>query len=128
MTDPIADLLTRIRNASQALLPAVEMPHSHMKESVANILKKEGYIAECTVAGDKLKTLRLKLKYEARKGIIDGLQRISKPGRRVYVGASDIPRVRGGLGISIISTSRGVMTGNEARKSQVGGEVLCYVW
>jgi small subunit ribosomal protein S8 len=128
MTDPISDMLTRIRNASQAMQPAVEMPHSLVKASIAAILRKEGYIAEVASEGDKLKRLKLKLKYEGRRGVIEGLQRVSKPGRRVYVGAADIPRVRGGLGVSILSTSQGVMSGTDARKNKLGGEVLCYIW
>jgi small subunit ribosomal protein S8 len=128
MTDPISDMLARIRNAHAALLPAVEMPHSKIKENIAGILKKEGYINEVTVEGDKVKKLKLKLKYNGRKGVIEGLRRISSPGLRNYVGATDIPRVRGGLGIAIVSTSQGVMSGHEARKKNVGGELLCYVW
>jgi small subunit ribosomal protein S8 len=128
MTDPIADMLTRIRNAAHAALPAVEMPHSLLKVSIASILKKEGYIQEFATEGEKLKRLKLKLKYEGRRGVIEGLQRISKPGRRLYVGAADIPRVRGGLGVAILSTSQGVMTGGDARKNKLGGEVLCYIW
>lgn len=128
MTDPISDFLTRIRNANQALLTDVEASHSKMKESIANILKREGYIAECSVEGKTVKTIKLKLKYQGRKGVIAGLQRISKPGLRRYVGSTEIPRVLGGLGISIVSTPRGVMTGVEARKLKVGGELVCYVW
>lgn len=131
MTDPIADLLTRIRNASNALLPTVELPHSVLKESIARILQKEGYLAECsagTVDGGKVKRLKLKLKYEGRKGIITGLKRVSKPGLRAYVSVDRIPRVLGGLGVAILSTPRGVLTDREARKQNVGGEVLCYVW
>lgn len=128
MTDPISDFLTRIRNANQALLTDVEASHSKMKESIANILKREGYIADCSVEGKAVKTIKLKLKYQGRKGVIAGLQRISKPGLRRYVGSTEIPRVLGGLGISIVSTPRGVMTGVEARKLNVGGELVCYVW
>ncbi len=128
MTDSISDLLTRIRNANQALLPQVEIAHSKMKESIARILKKEGYIAECTVDGKVAKTLKLKLKYQGRKGVIEGLRRVSSPGLRRYVGATEIPRVLGGLGVSIISTPRGIMTGVDARKQNLGGELICYVW
>jgi small subunit ribosomal protein S8 len=128
MTDPISDMLTRIRNASQAGLPTVEIPHSRLKESLAGILKREGYVSEFTVAGDKVKNLKLRLKYEGRQGIIEGLLRISRPGRRVYVGSTELPRVRGGLGIAVLSTSRGLMTSAEARKNRLGGEVLCHVW
>jgi small subunit ribosomal protein S8 len=129
MTDPISDMLTRVRNASRALLPAVELPHSRMKEGIAHILKKEGYVAEVEVGGEKTKKkIRLKLKYQGKRGVIEGLKRVSKPGLRRYVGATDIPRVLGGLGISIVSTSEGVMTGMQARKKNLGGELICYVW
>ena len=128
MTDPISDMLTRIRNASQALLPVVEMPHSKIKEGIAHILKKEGYVSEVGVEGKIKKTLKMKLKYEGRKGVIEGLRRVSTPGLRRYTGATEIPRVRGGLGVSIVSTSEGVMSGNDARKKNIGGELLCYIW
>lgn len=127
-TDPIADMLTRIRNAQQAELPIIELPHSRMKESVANILKREGYITEVGVEGANIKKLKLKLKYEGRKGVIEGLRRVSRPGLRRYVGATDIPRVRGGLGTAIVSTSEGLMTGVQARKKNLGGELLCFIW
>src|SRR6266702_4965148 len=116
MTDPISDMLTRIRNAHRALLPAVELPHSKVKEGIAHLLRKEGYLADVAVEGKTLKTLKLKLKYEGKKGVIDGLRRVSSPGLRRYVGATDIPRVLGGLGTAIVSTSRGVLTGTHARK------------
>jgi small subunit ribosomal protein S8 len=128
MTDPISDMLTRIRNANQALLPVVELPHSKVKESIAKILKKEGYVSEVGVEGKVKKTIKMKLKYEGRKGVIEGLRRVSTPGLRRYTGSTEIPHVRGGLGVSIVSTSEGVMTGNEARKKNIGGELLCYVW
>ena len=129
MTDPISDMLTRIRNAHRALIPAIELPHSKMKESIAGILKREGYIAEFSVQGKAAtKKLSLKLKYEGRKGVIEGLRRVSRPGLRHYVGATDIPRVRGGLGTAILSTSQGLMTGVQARKNNLGGELLCYIW
>ena len=128
MTDPISDMLTRIRNASQALLPATNVPHSRMKESIAGILKKEGYIADFSVEGTIPKTIKLKLKYQGKKGVIEGLRRVSKPGLRNYVGATEIPRVRGGLGTAIVSTSQGLMSGQQARKNNLGGELLCYVW
>jgi len=128
MTDPISDMLTRIRNAGRALLPNVEMPHSRTKERIANILKKEGYIADVAVEGKAIKTIKLQLKYQGKKSVIEGLRRISKPGLRHYVGATDIPRVRGGMGVAVISTPEGVMTGNDARKKNIGGELLCYVW
>ena len=128
MTDPISDMLTRIRNAHAALLPMVELPHSKIKERIAHILKKEGYITDCSVDGKPAKKLKLKLKYEGRKGVIEGLRRVSSPGLRRYVGSTEIPRVLGGMGTSIVSTSQGVMTGTDARKNKLGGELLCFVW
>ncbi|MDB6038964.1 MAG: ribosomal protein [Verrucomicrobiales bacterium] len=128
MTDPIADMLTRIRNANQALIPEIEMGHSKMKESIARILKKEGYVNDFSIEGKTLKKLKLKLKYQGRKGIIEGLRRVSTPGLRRYVAATEIPRVLGGMGVAIVSTPRGVMTGLEARKANVGGELLCFIW
>ena len=128
MTDPISDMLTRIRNAQAALLPTCDVPHSRIKADIAAILKQEGYLSEVAVEGKPLKTIKLKLKYNAKKGVIDGIKRISTPGLRRYVGATEMPRVRNGLGISIVSTSQGVMSGQEARKKNVGGEVLCHVW
>jgi small subunit ribosomal protein S8 len=128
-SDPIADMLTRIRNANQALLPEVAMSHSNMRESIAKILKREGYVGEVAVEGKAgAKTMKVKLKYLGRKGVIAGLRRVSTPGLRRYVGATEIPRVLGGMGISILSTPRGVLSGTEARKQNVGGEVLCYIW
>ena len=128
MTDPISDMLTRIRNANQALLPWVELPHSKIKESIAGILKREGYISEFAVEGKIPKKIKLKLKYQGKKSIIEGLKRISTPGLRRYVGSTDIPRVRGGLGVAVLSTSEGLMTGVQARKKNLGGELICYVW
>jgi small subunit ribosomal protein S8 len=128
VTDPISDMLARIRNANLALLPTVDMPHSKMKESIAQILKREGYIADFAVEGKLPRTLKMKLKYQGKKGVIEGLQRISSPGLRRYVGATEIPRVRGGLGVAVVSTSEGIMTDNQARKKNIGGELLCYVW
>jgi small subunit ribosomal protein S8 len=128
MIDPISDMLTRIRNAQRALLPTVEIPHSKMKESIAHILKKEGYVAEVTVAGKPIKTIKLQLKYQGKKSIIEGIKRVSRPGLRHYVGSTEIPRVRGGLGVAVVSTPEGVMSGNTARKKNLGGELLCYVW
>jgi small subunit ribosomal protein S8 len=128
MIDPIADMLTRIRNAGRALLPTVEIPHSRVKESVAAILKKEGYIADMTVEKNRFKTIKLRLKYQGKKNVIEGLRRVSKPGLRNYVGAREIPRVLGGLGVAVISTSQGVMTGVQARKQNLGGEVICHIW
>ena len=128
MNDPISDMLTRIRNANRALLPVVEFPHSRMKESIAGILKREGYIADFVVEGKLPRTVKLKLKYQGKKSTIEGLRRISTPGLRRYVGATEIPRVRGGLGVAVVSTSEGLMTGTQARKKNLGGELICYVW
>ena len=128
MVDPIADMLTRIRNAGRALLPTVQIPHSRMKESIVGILKLEGYVADVNVEGKLLKTIKIKLKYEGKKTVIEGLKRISTPGLRRYVGATEIPRVRGGLGVAVVSTSEGIMTGTLARKKNLGGELVCYVW
>lgn len=128
MNDPIADMLTRIRNANNALLSDVEVTHSRLKESIAGILKREGYLVDYTVEGDKIKRLKLKLKYNGRKGVIAGLRRVSTPGLRRYVGATEVPRVLNGMGIAIVSTPRGVMTGTEARKQNVGGELVAFVW
>jgi len=128
MNDPISDMLARIRNAHRALLPAVDVPHSKMKESIAGILKREGYIADFAVEGQLPKHLKLRLKYQGKKSVIEGLQRVSTPGLRRYVGSTDIPRVRGGLGVAVLSTSEGVMTGTQAKKKNLGGELICYVW
>jgi small subunit ribosomal protein S8 len=128
MTDPISDMLTRIRNAQRALLPTVEVPHSKIKESIATILKKEGYVMEVAVEGKIPKTIKLKLKYEGKKSVIEGMCRKSRPGLRQYVGATEIPRVLGGLGVAVVSTPEGVMTGTPARKKNLGGELLCFVW
>ena len=128
MIDPISDMLTRIRNGQRALLPAIEMPHSKIKESIAHILKKEGYVGDVAVEGKLPKKLKLKLKYPGKKGVVEGLKRVSKPGLRNYVGATEIPRVLGGLGISILSTPEGVMSGTQAKNKNLGGEVLCYIW
>jgi len=128
MTDPISDMLTRIRNANRALQPGVEVPHSKIKESIASILKKEGYVNDFAVEGKTPKTIKIKLKYQGKKSIIEGLRRVSSPGLRRYVGSTDIPRVRGGMGVAVLSTSEGIMTGVQARKKNIGGELLCYVW
>jgi len=128
VNDPISDMLTRIRNANRALLPTVELPHSKLKESIASILKKEGYVADFAVEGKLPKNIKIKLKYQGKKSVIEGLRRISSPGLRRYVGSTDIPRVRGGLGVAVVSTSEGLMTDTQARKKNIGGELLCYVW
>jgi small subunit ribosomal protein S8 len=130
MTDPIADMLTRIRNSTMARHDRVEMPHSKLKERVASVLKSEGYIDDVRVGeGEDPKTLTLILRYgRDRQSAIDGLRRVSTPGRRVYVRHDRIQRVCSGTGISILSTSQGVMTDRDARKQRVGGELLCEVW
>ena len=129
ISDPIADMLTRIRNGIQARHQRVDMPSSKMRVEIARILKQEGYISNYKLAEeDKKKVLRVFLRYGADgTSIISSLERVSKPGRRVYVGAREVPRVLGGLGINILTTPRGLMTGKAARKSGVGGEVLCNV-
>jgi small subunit ribosomal protein S8 len=128
MSDPISDMLTRIRNGGRALKPVVEVPHSKIKESVAKLLKSEGYVTDVAVEGAAIKKLKISLKYNGKKNVIEGLKRISSPGLRKYVGSTEIPRVRGGLGVAIISTSEGLMTDTQARKKNVGGELLCYIW
>ena len=129
ISDPIADMLTRIRNGIQARHQRVDMPSSKMRVEIARILKQEGYISNYKLAEeDKKKVLRVFLRYGADgTSIISSLERVSKPGRRVYVGAREVPRVLGGLGINILTTPRGLMTGKAARKSGVGGEVLCSI-
>ena len=131
MSDPIADMLTRIRNANTAKHDTVDIPSSKMKVAIADILVKEGYIEKYTLVEDgSFKTIRVTLKYGADKNekIITGLKRMSKPGLRVYANAEELPKVLGGLGIAIISTNQGVLTDKEARKRNVGGEVLAFVW
>ena len=131
MSDPIADMLTRIRNANTAKHDTVDVPASKMKLAIADILVKEGYIKKYDLVEDgAFQTIRIFLKYGADKNerIITGLKRISKPGLRIYVGKDELPRVLGGLGIAILSTNQGVITDKEARKLQVGGEVLAFVW
>jgi small subunit ribosomal protein S8 len=128
MNDPISDLLTRIRNANRALLPTVELPHSKIKASIVGILKREGYITDFAVEGKVPRTIKVKLKYQGKKSIIEGLRRVSTPGLRRYVGATEIPRVRGGLGVAVVSTSEGLMTDVQARRKKIGGELICYVW
>ena len=130
MTDPIADMLTRIRNANQNRAKTVSMPSSKMKEEIAKILKDEGFVEEFSIEeNDVQNTLTLTLKYGQKKErVITGLKRVSKPGLRVYSKAEDLPKVLNGLGIAIISTPKGIMTDKEARKENVGGEVIAYVW
>jgi small subunit ribosomal protein S8 len=132
MTDPIADMLTRIRNANTAMHDTVKMPSSKLKESLAGILEREGYIAGFGVAPASTgpgRVLEIQLKYAPdRTRTIAGLRRVSRPGLRIYARADGIPRVLGGMGVAVVSTSQGLMTDREARQRRVGGEVLCYVW
>jgi len=129
MTDPIADMLTRIRNAATARHTRVDIPASRMKLSIARVLKEEGYIKDIEIVKDNPQgTLRLTLRYVEKKPVVTQLKRVSKPGLRVYTKKAEIPRVRGGLGIAILSTPRGLMTGTSAYKQGLGGEVVCYVW
>jgi small subunit ribosomal protein S8 len=126
LTDPIADMLTRLRNANLALHDSVTMPTSKMKASVAQVLQDEGYISGFEVDG---RDLTVRLKYDKdRRRVLSGIRRISKPGRRVYLASEEIPRVLGGMGISVVSTSQGLLTGQEARRRGVGGELICTVW
>jgi len=130
MTDPIADMLTRIRNASARRFDTVDVPASRLKTALAQVLKDEGFIRDYkVVSDDKQGMVRVFLKYEqGGRAVIGGIKRVSKPGRRVYVRSDEIPPVLGGLGISILSTSRGVMTDRQARRTNVGGELVCAVW
>jgi small subunit ribosomal protein S8 len=132
MTDPIADMLTRIRNANSAQFDSVSMPGSKLKESLAKVLEREGFIAGYSVAPATNKpgtTLEIRLKYSVdRKRTIMGIKRVSKPGLRIYKKSTEMPKVLGGVGVAVVSTSKGLMTDREARKANLGGEVLCYVW
>ncbi len=132
MTDPIADMLTRIRNGNVAMRDEVLMPASKQKSALAEVLKREGFIADYSIAQDDQgpgKVLKISMKYgEDRQRTISGIKRISTPGLRVYRGATEVPRVLGGLGVAVLSTSHGLMTDREARKRNVGGEVMCFVW
>lgn len=130
ITDPIADMLTRVRNASQAGHATVEMPFSKMKLAVAKIMEQEGYISGFDVKDEGLrKTLSLHLKYDhQRRPVVQGIRRVSRPGLRVYAGMHDLPRVRGGMGTVVVSTNRGIMTGSEARRRHLGGELIAEIW
>ncbi len=129
ITDPIADMLTRIRNANSARHETVDVPASNMKKSIAQILLDEGYIKSYQIVDDGVQgVIRITLKYNGKDKVITGLRRVSKPGLRVYVGADELPRVLRGLGVAIVSTSKGVMTDKAARAAHVGGEVLAFVW
>ena len=130
LTDPIADMLTRVRNANAVMHEKVDIPLSKMKERIAEILKEQGYISNFKIVTDEgnKKSIRVYLKYAGKERVIKGLKRISKPGRRVYSSVEDMPRVLSGLGIAIVSTSKGVITDKVARAEKVGGEVLAFVW
>jgi len=130
MTDPISDFLTRLRNASRARLDECSAPHSKLKESIADILKGDGYIVDYTVAADdrRHKVIVVKLKYVDGAPVITDLQRVSKPGRRLYYSYTEIPRVLNGLGISILSTSKGLMKDRDCRRNKAGGELICKIW
>ena len=129
VTDPIADMLTRIRNATMVRHDSVSMPSSKMKIAIAKILKEEGFIRDFDmVRGKPQRSIRVHLKYQEKEPVVTGLERVSKPGLRVYVHKGEIPRVYGGIGIAIVSTPRGVMTGQQAWRAGTGGELLCYVW
>ena len=130
MTDPIADMLTRIRNALVTKKETVEIPSSNMKKAIADIMLREGYVKDVQLAEDGYNgKLVITLKYtETRESVIGGLKRVSKPGLRTYSGAADMPKVLGGLGTAIVSTSKGIMTDKQAKAANVGGEVLCFVW
>ena len=132
MTDPVADMLTRIRNANQAMHEGVVMPSSKQKIALADLLKEEGYMADFDVSASEKSTgdvLSITMKYtDSRERVISGLRRVSKPGLRVYTKSDKIPRVLGGLGVAVVSTSKGLMSDREARRRRMGGEVLCYVW
>ena len=128
MTDVIADMLTRIRNAISAKHETVEIPASNAKKAIADILLKEGYVSDVEIIEGVQGTIKITLKYDGANKVITGLKRVSKPGLRIYVGTDEIPQVLGGLGIAILSTSKGIMTGKEAKKAHQGGEVLAYVW
>lgn len=128
MHDPISDLLTRIRNAGTAGHSEVSLPHSAFKESIARVLSQEGYVTAVNVEGEVKKSLKISLRYQGKKSVITGLRQVSTPGLRRYVNAREIPRVLGGMGVAVLSTPKGVMTDVQARKNNLGGEVLCFVW
>lgn len=129
VSDPIGDMLTRIRNGQQAGLEVVEIPHSRLKAEIARLLKREGFVADYATEGAARKVLRVYLKYgRGRRPVMAGLRALSHPGQHRYVGVREIPKVRGGMGVVILSTSAGVLTDREAREKKVGGELLCAVW
>ncbi|HZQ98494.1 MAG TPA: 30S ribosomal protein S8 [Chloroflexota bacterium] len=129
MTDPIADMLTRIRNAQAARHDSVAVPASRIKGEIARILKSEGFIRDYELPTDQERDIKIQLRYSGKKEpVVTGIKRVSKPGLRVYVKSKDMPRILGGLGVAIVSTPQGVMTAAEAKRANVGGEILCYVW
>ena len=128
VNDPIGDMLIRIKNGYLARKDVVEVSYSKMKEEIAKLLVKEGYLKKFKIENLKFKILKLELKYEGKKPVIEGVKRISKPGVRIYAKAGEIPKVKYGFGITIVSTSKGIMTGREAKKKNLGGEVICQVW
>jgi small subunit ribosomal protein S8 len=129
MNDPISDMLTRLRNATAAGQSSLTLPYSKLKSDIAQILKKEGYIKDSELVSDEgHQAIKIQTKFVNKTSAITGLKRVSRPGLRRYVGAGEIPRVLGGMGIAVLSTSRGILTGHEARKQKVGGELLAYIW
>ena len=128
MQDPVSDMLTRLRNGAMSRQKEVAIPSSNLKAAIAKVLEEEGYIKSYRVVGDVKKTLFVEMKYQERRPVLEGLERISKPSRRLYCGCKDIPKVKDGLGIAILSTPKGILSGADAEKQNVGGEILCYVW
>ena len=128
MQDPISDMLTRLRNGFMSQQKEVSIPSSKMKVAIAKVLEQEGYIKGFRVSGDVKKTLVVEMKYYNRRSVVEGIERVSKPSCRLYCGCKDIPKVKDGLGLAIISTPKGILSGKEAEKLNVGGEILCYVW
>ncbi len=128
MQDPISDMLTRLRNGAMSMQKQVNVPSSKIKVAIAQVLEQEGYIKGFRVDGELKKTLSIEMKYFQRRPVVEGLQRVSKPSCRLYCGSKDIPKVKDGLGIAIISTPKGILSGKDAEKQNVGGEILCYVW
>ena len=128
MQDPVSDMLTRLRNGAMSRQKEVAIPSSKMKASIAKVLEDEGYIKSFRVEGDVKTTLFIEMKYQGHRSVLEGLERISKPSRRLYCGCKEIPKVKDGLGIAILSTPRGILSGADAEKLNVGGEILCFVW
>jgi small subunit ribosomal protein S8 len=129
MQDPIADMLTRLRNATMANLDEVTIPFSKIKAGIADVLKNDGYILDFVAEGEGVKKqIRIKLKYFRKQSVIEGIKRISRPACRIYCGSDDIPKVRNGMGTVVLSTPKGLMNGNEAKRQNIGGEILCHVW